>query len=132
MQWIKDQSITVKMVFLVGVMLTIAMMISGFGLTKMDRISTEIKGIAHQHIPLIQLISDATVKQLQSTLIVEKALRVADFATSVEQMDVAQLKDLFSQLSLSLIRKLMRPEFCWRKHNNLHRQMRYGNRKSCY
>ncbi|CAM3932413.1 Methyl-accepting chemotaxis protein McpS [Vibrio aerogenes CECT 7868] len=99
MQWVKNRSVTTKMVFLVSVMLLLTLILSVFGLTKMNKISDEIKEVAHQHIPLIQLISDVTVKQLQSTLIVEKALRASDFAKTVEQSEVHQLKQVFHQLS---------------------------------
>ncbi|SHO59345.1 methyl-accepting chemotaxis protein [Vibrio quintilis] len=99
MQWVKNRSVTTKMVFLVSVMLMLTIMLSVFGLAKMNKISDEIKEVAHQHIPLIQLISDVTVKQLQSTLIVEKALRASDFAKTIEQAEVHELKQVFHQLS---------------------------------
>ncbi|SIO96388.1 methyl-accepting chemotaxis protein [Vibrio spartinae] len=97
MQWIKNQSITVKMVFLVGTMLILTIILSSFSLFKMNRVAEEVKGIAHEHIPLIQLINDATVKQLQSALIVEKALRAAEFTVDV---DVEELKGLQQNFGL--------------------------------
>ncbi|MDW6004493.1 methyl-accepting chemotaxis protein [Vibrio mangrovi] len=99
MQWIKNQSITAKMVFLVSVMLILTIILSSFGLFKMNRVSEEIKGIAHKHIPLIQLISDVTVKQLQSSLIVEKAFRAADFAVDIDTEEAKRLQQAFSRIA---------------------------------
>lgn len=99
MQWIKNQSITVKMVFLVGTMLILTIILSSFSLFKMNRVAEEVKGIAHEHIPLIQLVSDATVKQLQSALIVEKALRAADFSVDVDAEELQRLQQNFSLVS---------------------------------
>ncbi|WNJ97528.1 methyl-accepting chemotaxis protein [Vibrio ruber] len=99
MQWIKNQSITAKMVFLVGTMLILTIILSSFSLFKMNRVAEEVKGIAHEHIPLIQLVSDATVKQLQSALIVEKALRAADFTADLDAEELKQLQQNFSLVS---------------------------------
>ncbi|SJN52993.1 Methyl-accepting chemotaxis protein McpS [Vibrio ruber DSM 16370] len=99
MQWIKNQSITAKMVFLVGTMLVLTIILSSFSLFKMNRVAEEVKGIAHEHIPLIQLVSDATVKQLQSALIVEKALRAADFTADLDAEELKQLQQNFSLVS---------------------------------
>ncbi|WP_197413104.1 methyl-accepting chemotaxis protein [Vibrio sp. MEBiC08052] len=99
MQWIKNQSITVKMVFLVGTMLILTIILSSFSLFKMSRVAEEVKGIAHEHIPLIQLVSDATVKQLQSALIVEKALQAADFTVDINAEELKRLQQKFSLVS---------------------------------
>ncbi|SHF49396.1 methyl-accepting chemotaxis protein [Vibrio gazogenes DSM 21264] len=99
MQWIKNQSIIVKMVFLVGTMLILTIILSSFSLFKMNRVAEEVKGIAHEHIPLIQLVSDATVKQLQSALIVEKALRAAKFTVDVDAEELLRLQQNFGLVS---------------------------------
>ncbi|MDW6094122.1 HAMP domain-containing methyl-accepting chemotaxis protein [Vibrio rhizosphaerae] len=110
MQWIKNQSITVKMVFLVGTMLILTIILSSFSLLKMNRVAGEVKGIAHEHIPLIQLVSDATVKQLQSALIVEKALRAADFTVAIDAEELRQLQQNFSSVSQTFDREVQQAQ----------------------
>ncbi|ASA57499.1 methyl-accepting chemotaxis protein [Vibrio gazogenes] len=110
MQWIKNQSITVKMVFLVGTMLILTIILSSFSLFKMNRVAEEVKGIAHEHIPLIQLVSDATVKQLQSALIVEKALRAAKFTIDVDAEELHRLQQNFGLVSQTFDQEILQAQ----------------------
>ncbi|MGI2214202.1 MCP four helix bundle domain-containing protein [Shewanella oncorhynchi] len=75
---LKDLRIKHKMIALVGVMLVLILILSGFSLLKMQRVSEEIHGIAEENIPLVRLSTDITIKQLESSVILEKAFRAAD------------------------------------------------------
>ncbi|MDT3318924.1 hypothetical protein Q4Q52_03955 [Shewanella sp. SP1S2-4] len=77
-QFLKDLRIKHKMIALVGVMLVLILILSGFSLLKMQRVSEEIQGIAKENIPLVRLSTDVTIKQLESSVILEKAFRAAD------------------------------------------------------
>ncbi|MCU8105647.1 MCP four helix bundle domain-containing protein [Shewanella sp. SM101] len=78
MKFLKDLRIKHKMIALVGVMLVLILILSGFSLLKMQRVSEEIHGIAEENIPLVRLSTDITIKQLESSVILEKAFRAAD------------------------------------------------------
>ncbi|MGL5024356.1 MAG: MCP four helix bundle domain-containing protein, partial [Shewanella oncorhynchi] len=77
-KFLKDLRIKHKMIALVGVMLVLILILSGFSLLKMQRVSEEIHGIAEENIPLVRLSTDITIKQLESSVILEKAFRAAD------------------------------------------------------
>ena len=61
-QFLKDLRIKHKMIALVGVMLVLILILSGFSLLKMQRVSEEIQGIAKENIPLVRLSTDVTIK----------------------------------------------------------------------
>ncbi|MCE0495848.1 methyl-accepting chemotaxis protein [Vibrio salinus] len=65
----------------------------------MKQIAYEIKGVADENIPLIQLTSDITVQQLHSAVILEKALRVLDVSESETASYIGRLKTQFESLS---------------------------------
>ncbi|MBF4390952.1 methyl-accepting chemotaxis protein, partial [Vibrio anguillarum] len=77
MQWIKDLSITQKMISLITLMLCLIVGVASFSAVKMNRIALEIEEIADESIPLIRLTSDITIKQLESSIVLEKAFRLA-------------------------------------------------------
>ncbi|MGI2196769.1 hypothetical protein ACRN91_14465 [Shewanella baltica] len=84
-QFLKDLRIKHKMIALVGVMLVLILILSGFSLLKMQRVSEEIQGIAKENIPLVRLSTDVTIKQLESSVILEKAFRAADIEAASSQ-----------------------------------------------
>lgn len=72
-------------------MLCLIVGVASFSALKMNRIALEIEEIAHESIPLIRLTSDITIKQLESSIALEKAFRLA----KIPFADHAQeLKDL--------------------------------------
>ncbi|MFB2728075.1 methyl-accepting chemotaxis protein [Shewanella mangrovisoli] len=84
-RFLKDLSIKHKMFALVGVMLMLMLLLSGFSLLKMKRVSDEVHGIATENIPLVRLSTDVTIQQLESSIILEKAFRASDIKVSPEQ-----------------------------------------------
>ncbi|MFB2686649.1 methyl-accepting chemotaxis protein [Shewanella mangrovisoli] len=84
-RFLKDLSIKHKMFALVGVMLVLMLLLSGFSLLKMKRVSDEVHGIATENIPLVRLSTDVTIQQLESSIILEKAFRASDIKVSPEQ-----------------------------------------------
>ncbi|RBP80247.1 methyl-accepting chemotaxis sensory transducer [Shewanella putrefaciens] len=92
---LKDLRIKHKMIALVGVMLALILILSGFSLLKMQRVSEEIQAIAEENLPLVKLSTDVTIKQLESSVILEKAFRAADIETaSSQQILVAFIADV--------------------------------------
>ncbi|MFB2648508.1 methyl-accepting chemotaxis protein [Shewanella mangrovisoli] len=84
-RFLKDLSIKHKMFALVGVMLVLMLLLSGFSLLKMKRVSDEVHGIATENIPLVRLSTDVTIQQLESSIILEKAFRASDIKVSPER-----------------------------------------------
>ena len=48
-----------------------------FGLTKVNSIAHEMKTVQSEDIPLVALITDVTIKQLEKSIAIEKALRIS-------------------------------------------------------
>jgi methyl-accepting chemotaxis protein len=53
-----------------------------FGLTKVNSIAYEMKTVQSEDIPLVALISDVTIKQLEKSIAIEKALRISGISDS--------------------------------------------------
>lgn len=77
MQLFMDLAIGRKMAILVCLLLILLAGSSLFGIAKMNAIGTELKTVQSEDIPLIELISQITAKQLEKSILFEKALRVA-------------------------------------------------------
>jgi len=73
--------------------------IAGFGITKMNLIGNELQSIANEDMPLIELTSDITIKQLESALILERALRNAGVKDGHNANTINDSKAEFHKLS---------------------------------
>lgn len=113
MQWLKDKPIAVKIMLLVGTILTISLTLSAFSMLKMGKIADDIKGIAHETIPLVQLTSHITIRQIQSTSLLEQSYRALDIPVSGEQNDamavMARYKNMLTDFDRNIgqVQKLL-------------------------
>ncbi|WP_436323566.1 methyl-accepting chemotaxis protein [Vibrio cidicii] len=75
MKWLNNLTITQKMSSLVGALLSLIILVSAFAVTKMEKVALEIDSIANNNIPLTKVVTDLTVHQLESAVMLEKLLR---------------------------------------------------------
>ncbi|KGK21825.1 chemotaxis protein [Vibrio navarrensis] len=75
MKWLNNLTITQKMSSLVGALLSLIIVVSAFAVTKMEKVALEIDSIANNNIPLTKVVTDLTVHQLESAVMLEKLLR---------------------------------------------------------
>jgi len=68
-------SIKAKIAALSAILITANIFVAAYALIKMANIGMEITAIAEEHIPMTSILSDITVKQLEQTISVERALR---------------------------------------------------------
>ncbi|CAH0537723.1 methyl-accepting chemotaxis protein [Vibrio marisflavi] len=101
MEWFKDLPIKAKILGLVSVLLLLLILTSAFSSYKMSVIGSELEGIAGENIPLVQLVSDITIKQLEAAILIEKALRL----NSAEEIKAIDKK--FHQLSQSVDKEIV-------------------------
>jgi len=101
MEWFKDLPIKAKILGLVSVLLLLLIFTSAFSSYKMSVIGSELEGIAGENIPLVQLVSDITIKQLEAAILIEKALRL----NSTEEIKAIDQK--FHQLSQSVDKEIV-------------------------
>jgi methyl-accepting chemotaxis protein len=99
MQWFRDLSVTKKMIGLVLIMVALTVMIVIYSVRQMSKIAHELDALAQQNIPLIQLTSDITVKQLQSSVLLEKAFRIAEVPTLQKRDGISTLSDSVHDIS---------------------------------
>jgi methyl-accepting chemotaxis protein len=90
----KNLKIGIKIMGMVGVLLLLMAISSGFGIFKIGHIGEELKGIAEEDIPLTEAISEITVNQLEQAVWFERALRfgevMADRQTAAEGLKLAE------------------------------------------
>ncbi|WP_333909669.1 methyl-accepting chemotaxis protein [Vibrio sp. SCSIO 43137] len=84
---------------LVIILLLLMLSIAGYGYIKLDRIGEELKGITNEDMPLIELASDITTKQLESAILIERALRDAGVKSQVEQVTPQHARAEFRRIS---------------------------------
>jgi len=110
MHFFKNQKIGTKILGLVSLLLVLMSSIAGFGISKLSLIGNELKGIANEGMPLIELTSDITIKQLESALLLERALRNAGIKDSHDANAINKLKAEFHKLSQSVDDEIIQAE----------------------
>ena len=92
-------SIKNKMITLITTLLSLMIAVAGFGYMQMQLISVELQSIIKEDIPLTEITTGVTTKQLEGALILEKFFRGAGLRETVNSSDVARLPTLFTKLS---------------------------------
>ncbi|MEH6575477.1 MAG: methyl-accepting chemotaxis protein [Amphritea sp.] len=82
MQLFKDQKIGTKILGVIILLLIMMSGVAGYGMVKINLIGEQLEGIAHEDMPLIELTTEITINQLESELILERALRQAEIKNS--------------------------------------------------
>jgi len=86
MQFFKNLSIGKKITALISALTLLLLITSVFGIVKMHTIGQEFDTIQTEDMPLIELVSDITVKQLEKAVLVEKAMRIAGVTDSAQTL----------------------------------------------
>ena len=102
MQFFKNQKIGTKILGLISLLLILMSCIAGFGISKMSIIGNELEGIAKEDMPLVELTSDITIKQLESALLLERTLRNAGVKDDHDVNSFNVLKAELRELSQSV------------------------------
>ena len=104
MQLFRNLPIRIKIGGIVTILISLLMFSSIFGLVKVSIIGSEMKTVQAEDLPLIQLISDVTVKQLEKAILIEKAMRVAGVSGSSESVEQLheKVKNLATKIDLEI------------------------------
>ncbi|MDN3681777.1 methyl-accepting chemotaxis protein [Vibrio tapetis subsp. quintayensis] len=92
MQWLRDLAISRKVLVLISIMLVLLAITAGYAVSKMSLVGHEIEGIAQENMPLVQITSDITIKQLESAVVLEKALRYAQVSGDHSLAEIKSLE----------------------------------------
>ncbi|MCJ8298175.1 MAG: methyl-accepting chemotaxis protein [Pseudomonadales bacterium] len=100
MRFFRDFSIGKKIGTIVIILISLLMISSVFGFIKVSGIGSEMKTVQAEDLPLIQLVSDVTVKQLEKAILIERAMRIAGVSDSNELVSELhqQIKQLADQI----------------------------------
>lgn len=79
-----------KIVGLVGILLLLMMISTGFGIFKMSGIGTELTEIAENDMPLTEKITEITVNQLEQAIWFERALRFGGIGKDKHNFEIAE------------------------------------------
>ena len=82
---------SIKFRILIGfiVVLTIGAISSGYGLLSITKVGTELSTIVHDDIPLTNMLSEITSKQLEQAVLLERVLRYSQITTDVSDSQSA-------------------------------------------
>ncbi|MFT2111881.1 methyl-accepting chemotaxis protein [Marinomonas sp. 2405UD68-3] len=100
MDFFKDRPIGQKIGSAVGVIILLLIISSTFGMLRVSSIGHELKTVHSEDIPLTALISDITIKQLEKSIALEKAFRIAGITSSEES--VSDLTNTIKQLAIEI------------------------------
>ncbi|RRJ82898.1 methyl-accepting chemotaxis protein [Aestuariirhabdus litorea] len=84
MQHFYDLKIGKKIGSIIAVLLVLLAISSVYGISKMRLIGHELQAVQNEDMPLIELISDITTKQLEKAIRIEKAMRIAGITAAEE------------------------------------------------
>jgi len=86
MQIIRNLPIYQKMGAMVSILVGLLMISSAYGIFKVTVIGKEMKTVQAEDLPLIQLVADVTVKQLEKAILIEKAMRIGKVSEVTESV----------------------------------------------
>ncbi|TDO99849.1 methyl-accepting chemotaxis protein [Marinomonas balearica] len=84
MKFIKDRPIGQKIGMIIGVLVVLLVITSLFAINRVKSIGYEMNTVYKEDIPLTALVSDITAKQLEKSLLLERALRIAGVSAAHE------------------------------------------------
>jgi methyl-accepting chemotaxis protein len=125
MYFFKNQKVGTKILGLILLLLVLMSCIAGFGITKINLIGDELKGIADEDMPLIEQASDITFKQLESALILERILRNAGVKDDHGTKAINDLKAEFHKLSQSVETRYTKQGLCLLRPSSMQQTWSY-------
>lgn len=102
--YLNNLTIKTKMTMIVSILLSLTLAVACFGYYQMQLIKTELHGIVEDDIPLTELTTAMTTKQLEGAIILEKSMRMAGLKGSSENQNV--FHNQFTQLSAEIDQEL--------------------------
>lgn len=81
MQVLKDLAIGTKILAMAAVLLVLLGAVAAFAIVKVAKVGNEFHAIATEDMPLVELVSDVTIKQLEKAILLEKLFRVGGVDT---------------------------------------------------
>ncbi|MDG3087937.1 methyl-accepting chemotaxis protein [Vibrio hannami] len=119
-------SIKSKMIALVAILLSLMLAIAGFGYTQMQRISIELQSIIDEDMPLTEITTSVTTKQLEGAILLEKSLRSVGLTGGLENQGTGLLINQFKIINSEIDKELIKAE------NILAKAIQHSNSTNLY
>ncbi|MDX1757487.1 MAG: methyl-accepting chemotaxis protein [Marinobacter sp.] len=78
MQHLKDLTIGTKILAMAGLLILLLIAVSIYGIVKITKVGHELHTVSTEDMPLVELMTGVTVKQLEKAILIEKGLRLAE------------------------------------------------------
>jgi len=108
MQKLYDLPIRSKILLMLACQLLLMFALAFYAASKMIRIGDELKVLSEEDMPLVALVSDITIKQLEKAIALEKVLQVAGVGAS--QQGLSELKSKIARLAGDVDREILEGE----------------------
>lgn len=108
MKYLRNLPIAQKIGGVVAILISLLVVTAVYGISKVNSIGHELKTVESEDIPLIALVSDITHKQLEKSILIEKAMRVAGVTSANES--VADLHRSISKLASEIDQEIKQGE----------------------
>lgn len=108
MQKLYDLPIRSKILLMLACQLLLMFALAFYAASKMIRIGDELKVLSEEDMPLVALVSDITIKQLEKAIALEKVLQVAGVGAS--QQGLPELKSKITRLAGDVDREILEGE----------------------
>ncbi|NRA55483.1 MAG: methyl-accepting chemotaxis protein [Gammaproteobacteria bacterium] len=108
MKHFTDLKISSKLSGLISILLLVMGIIVGFGIAKMKTIGYELDTIAFEDMPLIELTSELTVKQLETALLLEQVLRSAAVKPAPDAKSITEVSGEIHQISRDVDQEIIK------------------------
>ena len=108
MQKLYDLPIRSKILLMIACQLLLMFALAFYAASKMIRIGDELKVLSEEDMPLVALVSDITIKQLEKAIALEKVLQIAGVGAS--QQGLPELKSKITRLAGDVDREILEGE----------------------
>lgn len=98
------------MITLVSVLLTLMIGIAAFGYVQMQRISIELQSIIDEDMPLTEITTAVTTRQLEGAILLEKSLRAEGLTGGLQNQASVQLLAKFKSINAEIDKELLKAE----------------------
>lgn len=100
MRAFQDLSFAVKIGLIVSLLISLLLITSVYGIYKISVVGQEMETISKEDMPLTELVSDVTIKQLEKAILVEKAMRTAGLGEGTDDINILHRK--IKQLAMDI------------------------------
>ncbi|MDC0661468.1 methyl-accepting chemotaxis protein [Marinobacter sp. SS21] len=106
MQQLKNLTIGTKILAMAGALLMLLVLVSSYGIIKVTKVGNELHTVSTEDMPLVELMTEVTIKQLEKSILIERGLRLADIPLA-EGQSLGQIEARVTELAQDIDRQIL-------------------------